>query len=401
MYQPPCDFRRTEPSGRGVATIRQAAAARPAPPPITFDNGDLPRDQRLDAWNAAFGALNGIRLLPDQDDDARVRSENWTIGGLVLGVNMVSPSLFERNAAHARRDGLDHWVIRVLRHGTNQLRLGGFVGTVLPGQPLLFSMHETWTSRWTRAEWVSLSIPRDLDPQMSLGLSRLQQGPILGPLGDMLGDILLTLPARMRQARPDEFPALAEAARMMVAGCLLSGGVPQVAARDAWLSQKERVRRAIRQHIGSARLTPARLAQLAGISRSSLYRLFETEGGVARYVQAVRLSLAQAEICNPARAADGIAAIAEAHGFPDASAFTRAFRQAYGMSPREARAAALRGSPPVEVRPPLDASPAPSLVKMLYGRATMRTGRQPAPEPCLPQHSPSRVPAGAGCPIAS
>jgi AraC-like DNA-binding protein len=346
------------------------AGCEPPVAPIVFTTADLPRADRLDMWNAAFGALNDIHALPEQDNEALVHNENWALGGMILSVNSVSPARFERRAAHARRDGCDHWVIRVLRHGSNQLRFGDFAGVVQPGQPLLFSMHETWTSCWDRAEWVSLTIPRDLDPQLSVGLSRLHQGPIQGPLGALFGDLLLALPARLRDCNPQEAGALAEAARAFVAGCLAGGRAAAAPHPGPGMPQKERVRRAIRQHIGSARLTPDRLAVLAGLSRSSLYRLFEAEGGVARYVQSVRLSMAQLAICDPAQARESIAAIAEAHGFPDPSVFARAFKQAYGVTPREARLAAQCGAPPA---PPSRPAAAPTgsgaMAELLYQRS--------------------------------
>jgi len=335
--------------------------------PIRFGTEDVAPAERLDAWNAAFGGLNEIRALPEQDNAPAVLSENWRLGGMLLAVNRVPPSVFLRTPAHVRRDGLDHWVVRVLRRGTNRLSVGGFSGVVEAARPVLFSMHETWASRWTEAEWVSLCLPRDLDVPLSAGLSRLRQGPVEGPLGDLLGDMLLALPARLRAAAPAQVPALAQVTRAVLASCLLSGDLPLAQPGNA-VTQKERVRRAIRDQIGSARLTPERLAALAGMSRSSLYRLFEEEGGVARYIQSVRLSYARAALSDPAQARLSIAQIAESHGFPDASVFTRAFRQAFGMTPRDARASVLGGGLPALATGRLVAATQP-LTERLYRRA--------------------------------
>ncbi|WP_237214306.1 AraC family transcriptional regulator [Falsiroseomonas oryziterrae] len=344
-----------------------SAPSRQAAEPILFCTENVAPAERIDAWNDAFGRLNEIRVSPEQDNEVSSRSENWRLGGMVLAVNRVTPSVFLRTPEHVRRDGLDHWVVRVLRHGTNRLSVGGFCGTVEAGRPVLFSMHETWASRWTRAEWVSLTLPRDLDPPLSEGLSRMRQGPIEGPAGALLGDLLLNLPARLKEAQPDQVAPLAETMRAVLAGCLLGGAVPLAPVQGS-VSQKERVRRAIRENIGSARLTPDRLAALAGMSRSSLYRLFEEEGGVARYVQSVRLAYARVALSDPAQAGRSIAQIAEAHGFPDASVFTRAFRQAHGLTPRDARGAVIVSPQPSGAARPAVARPLP-LVERLYRRA--------------------------------
>jgi AraC-like DNA-binding protein len=132
---------------------------------------------------------------------------------------------------------------------------------------------------------------------------------------------------------------MAEAMRAMVAACLLSDVARRlVSAQDAATAQRERIRRVIRDNIGSPTLGPAKICRLAGISRSQLYRLFEPHGGVARYIQAQRLRMAHAAL---SEAGPGVlvAEVAERLGFFDASAFSRAFRREFGLTPTEVRTA--------------------------------------------------------------
>ena len=315
--------------------------------PITFTTGSLPPASRLDAWNAAFGSLNAISL-PGRSSLAHVHCTNWSLGGgIILSETQVSNSTFSRHSLLARRDHLDHWVLRVLLRGRSHMRHPRFEETAQPGDLVLFSMQDTWTVDWEDADWVSLCIPRDLDIRMSAGLDEVHPGRLQGARAGLFADLLRALPARAAMAQESELPALATVVHGAVKSLLLS---PQRAeptlAPEVRGAARERVRRAILQRIDVAELRPAQLAVAAGLSRSALYRIFEADGGVARYIQQVRLSLANAALRDPLQAHVSISAIAEAHGFPDPSAFSRAFRKAFGATPRD-----VRGMPPERPEP--------------------------------------------------
>jgi AraC-like DNA-binding protein len=86
------------------------------------------------------------------------------------------------------------------------------------------------------------------------------------------------------------------------------------------------------------------------MSRSNLYRLFEDDGGVARYIQSQRLLEAHAVLSDPATK-KSISAIGEDLCFADASSFSRTFKREFGHSPGEVRSAALAGlAPPATPR---------------------------------------------------
>ncbi|MBT2212607.1 MULTISPECIES: helix-turn-helix domain-containing protein [Actinomadura] len=88
-------------------------------------------------------------------------------------------------------------------------------------------------------------------------------------------------------------------------------------------------------------LTPAAIAAAHHISVRQLYRVFQPKGTtVARYIRARRLDHCRRELRDPFLATQRIGAIACRWGLPDAAAFSRAFRAAYGVTPSAYRAAA-------------------------------------------------------------
>ncbi len=313
-------------------------------PSVTFDAGALPAAQRFDAWQARHAGISALELPPDARAGFHAAITAWALGPMLVSVTRCSSLSFHRSLRHVRGDGLDHWMIRIILSGRSLSHYAAGEVTSLPGRPFLGSLGDAWQARWADGAWLSLFIPRDPLPGLSQGLAGLGTGPLEGPGVPLLADWLLLLERRLRGAAPEEEPHLAQATAAMVSACLLSGSA-HAALRpgDSGLARMEQARMLMRRHHASACFTPERLAQMMGMSRTALYKLFEPQGGVACALQRLRLSMARAALEDPARLRDGIGAIAERHGFFDHTAFTRAFRQEYGHTPSEVRRAAAHG----------------------------------------------------------
>ncbi|MFE7593366.1 helix-turn-helix domain-containing protein [Kitasatospora sp. NPDC057512] len=99
-----------------------------------------------------------------------------------------------------------------------------------------------------------------------------------------------------------------------------------------------RVRDYIDQRLRDPELTPERIARAHRISVRYLHRLFEDEGvTVSRLVRQRRLEACARELGRHGRTAPTVAAVAQRWGFVNPAHFSRAFRVAYGVSPRDWR----------------------------------------------------------------
>ncbi|MFF2079001.1 helix-turn-helix domain-containing protein [Kitasatospora sp. NPDC058162] len=108
-----------------------------------------------------------------------------------------------------------------------------------------------------------------------------------------------------------------------------------------------RVREYVERHLGEPELTPERIADAHHISVRYLHRLFEGEEvTVSRHIQLRRLEECARELSRRGRTAPTVSAVAQRWGFVSASHFSRAFRAAYGVSPREWQAGSGPGSAP-------------------------------------------------------
>ena len=170
--------------------------------------------------------------------------------------------------------------------------------------------------------------------------------PLTGACGALVRNHLMLLSSILPLARKGDIPIIAEATAALLSTCLARGHRPDAQGKDAEPSVlRAEVERVIRRNISSARLSPARICTLVGLSRSALYRLFCDAGGVARNIRSLRLEMIREDLADPALTDKSIAEIARLRGLHCASSFNRSFRQTFGQTPSEVRAMGLKLNP--------------------------------------------------------
>ena len=98
----------------------------------------------------------------------------------------------------------------------------------------------------------------------------------------------------------------------------------------------------IQHRLGDPGLTPAAIAEAHHISVRYLYQVFDThQMTVAAWIRHCRLERCHRDLANPRLCSRSIRAVAARWGFSNPAHFSRAFRAAYGMSPRDHRDWAL------------------------------------------------------------
>ncbi|MEU3496533.1 AraC-like ligand-binding domain-containing protein [Kitasatospora cineracea] len=102
----------------------------------------------------------------------------------------------------------------------------------------------------------------------------------------------------------------------------------------------ENVRAFVRRNLHDPALTPTVIAEAHHVSVSYLHRVFTGENDgetVAAWIRRRRLEQAHRDLADPALRALPIHALAARCGIPRPDDFSRAFRAAYGLSPRDHR----------------------------------------------------------------
>ncbi|WP_417847138.1 helix-turn-helix domain-containing protein [Streptomyces viridiviolaceus] len=160
---------------------------------------------------------------------------------------------------------------------------------------------------------------------------------------DGLGAMLLPFLANLASSA-DSYPAavanrlagnVVELFATLIAERAHTGGAAADTARGHLVLQ---VREHIDRNLGDPALSPESIARTLRISIRYLHRLFEDEETtVARLIQQRRLEECSRELARRARTAPTVSSVAQRWGFVSPAHFSRAFRAAYGVSPREWR----------------------------------------------------------------
>lgn len=283
--------------------------------------------------------LNPNEVPADRRAGSGMRHEAWLCGSIVLSRSSSPERELVRTPIMCARDGFDHWLFRVLLRGEATVRDGDGSTRMRAGELHLCSLAEEQQESWSASEWVSLALPRDAFPATTAGLERLPRGVLAGSCPRLLADYIRSMARLVPGMKAAERAAVEQVTRSMIDACVLVHEPGPGALRpNKFILQQTLVRRVIDENIGSARLNSQLICGLTGLSRSTLYRLFEGDGGVASFIQRRRLQLVKAELEDNAKLDEPIATIAERWGFFCVPSFNRSFRRAYGMTPRETRA---------------------------------------------------------------
>ncbi|MFI0923360.1 helix-turn-helix domain-containing protein [Streptomyces sp. NPDC021012] len=160
----------------------------------------------------------------------------------------------------------------------------------------------------------------------------------------ILAGFLMDLAEKGPDCSPHELGELGEMAVSLTASCL-AGQLGSAVKQPAELRSHTLLRQVnafIEHRLGDPDLSPRVIADHHHISLRSLYALFQDEPeGVAAMIRRRRLERCRADLARPDLRQQHIQTIAARWGFTSTTAFSRTFRTAYDITPRDYRANAL------------------------------------------------------------
>ena len=306
---------------------------------------DVDVSMRYDFWREVL-ADTFVDLYPKRrSGDAEPFAGELTggqIGDVRLCTVTASPHEVERTPGLIRRTGGDYVFVSLLLHGSIAYEQEGRLALLeQPGQMVLYDSAKPYQVAFTKASrQVVARFPRDQITRRLPSLQRMTAFTVGGGggVGGLASGVLQSLSDRIGDVDPLMVePLLVNVVDLVTASFRRADDVERVEA-ESRLLHLARARECIRRRFADPLLTPAEVAREIGVSERYLYLLFQAEGTTpARTLMDVRLETARRALVNQSRGSGTMESLALAVGFKQASHFTRAFKDRFGMTPRDFR----------------------------------------------------------------
>ncbi|MFE2413900.1 helix-turn-helix domain-containing protein [Kitasatospora sp. NPDC059408] len=318
---------------------------------------------RFEYWRETLGKTRECEATSAHADSFEAELRWSELGPVVLLGSSFPSARFRRTERMVRRSDQELYHLTLLTSGVHGLRRGqDQTETFRVGDLALIDSSTAHDVRMLgdrspsgggpEVTAVGVDIPRSLLPVPGRRVRDLLGRRLSGRegTGAVLADFLLSLERRAASLQPAESSRLGLVVVDLVAAWVAREldavpALPQEIQRRALM---ESVRGFIRHNLHDPDLSPATVAAAHHISLSHLHHLFTRYCGgetLAASIRRQRLQKAHRDLADPALRGVPVHLIAVACGLPRASEFSRAFKAAYGIPPREHRHQALLAEP--------------------------------------------------------
>lgn len=309
-----------------------------------FDLKNIDPQQRFCLWRESISVIFEVALKPEDPAAAFHASINsYHLSSLLLATCTSQQQFFNRPQRLINIDNLDHFLLQLYIKGESSGQWGKRSNsTVQTGDLVLLDLSQSVESFTSDFSNMTLVIPRSI-LQQYLPEPEKYHGCILprdNTFNRLLCTHLFSLMDIVPQLSIEDATIAAEGVAYLVSHYFRQLS-PAPDSLNFQSPLREGIRYYIQQNITNPHLTPETIAAYFKISRSYLYRLFESEKGICHYIQQQRLRLAFRQLRNDTRHQLRIGNLAFSLGFSSESHFCRSFQQMFGMTPSAARDCAM------------------------------------------------------------
>lgn len=278
------------------------------------------KSERRLAANFEYGNLSGMPLC-------RLRSSGW--------MRLV------RTESAARASDSDFAKVSLQLSGSSYNEQRGRTAALYPGHWCVKEIGEPYSViSPADAEVLLLVFPRDKVVSKRYRLEDVVARPFSGQsgVGKLAFEFIASTFEGLSSIKPefenDVFEAIIQFIRLAMLEA--TGAATPLSMK---LVLEHRIKTYVDGHLRDPDLRVERLAQVFGCSKRYLHKAFERKGtSIGKYILRLRLERCREELRNPACVKKSVTDIAYSWGFNSANHFSRCFKEAYGLSPRDLRA---------------------------------------------------------------
>lgn len=311
-------------------------------PVLVFDESSVPSEHQFEVFHETTAPIFDTHPL-SAPDSFRASATDYLVDDLVISRLSYDAQVMRRTALNIR-NGLSDSVAILLHHR------GGLHGAVGADETLelnadqvgFLDLREPFAA-WGDATPVTwLVIPRDRllgshPSSHSIPFRAWRRG---SPRGTVVSAAVNDAWNMLGTATAHDAPRLAEEIVENVASAL---------SPDDFLPSDAALLSAMKQHItvnlDDLSLDADALQTAFHWSRSSVYRLFEAEGGVGAYIRNLRLLRCFEDLTRPSKLPRRVSHVASRWGFDNPSHFNRLFRAKFGVPPSAVNVGRAQASP--------------------------------------------------------
>lgn len=306
---------------------------------ISFDLSHIERAKRFEFWHDEGSLVHRpVESSIINRDALFVNCQVALLEEMVTGRMSGSIQAYERTQKMARSDCIDSFLLTLVESGSvvYTSRSGSFCAR--QGDILLIDQDESSSSHWSAHHQIYVTIPR-IPNQMT---GRMPAGTQHLPASNASA-LILAQYLRLFW-KHCSMQSLEENVKLMKGlACLthIYFCKPGLELESASLHEEDDslfsiIEKWIHENLHRQDLCPEEICSTFYLSRSSLYSLFQSHGGVRSYLQTARLERARKILSSPKNTLL-VSEVANRLGFRSVSSFSRAFANRWGVSPREFR----------------------------------------------------------------
>ncbi len=296
-------------------------------------------------WRTTLARLYGVQCTLAPGQPAKSLAKSWALGQVgLLSAELAHQSwspVTDRTAANWQGD--QYLFLKLVKDGTVMIEQAGQLQAFQTGSMVLVDPSRPYRQDFfERVQLIVLRIPKYalIERGFRHHLRTLVAPDPDSPDVVAVGDLILSMAAQggvtSAHIRRRQGEHLLDLLDIVVDDPAV---LARVRSSEATLF---RAKRFIAQNLGSTELTAAHIASKVSASETHLNRLFKAEGvSLMRYVWSCRLELAARLLAGDDACRMQIQDVAHRCGFAAPAHFSRAFKERYGMSPKQAVSAEL------------------------------------------------------------